>query len=154
MDIPLQTSGQSNTPRNVYLSLWMLVSLQQFEYFRTLHRYFNVAFHHIIQVRGRQLLGGRYECFKSCRSLANEKRKAAQIYKQQTKCKIMNKQMRAVSMVCIKQCTFSPFMAVLGSFSMALNAVPLNSGAFSLFAGACDCAESSLCRFLPILIRV
>lgn len=45
-------------------------------------------------------------------------------------------------------------MAVLGSFSVALNAVPLNSGAFSLFAGVCDSAESSLCRFLPILIRV
>lgn len=57
-------------------------------------------------------------------------------------------------MICIKLCTFLPFMAVLGSFSMALNAVPLNSGAFSLFAGVCDSAESSLCRFLPILIRV
>ena len=45
-------------------------------------------------------------------------------------------------------------MAVLGSFSMALNSVPLNSGTFSFFTGVFDSGESSPRRFLPILICV
>lgn len=42
----------------VYLSLRMLFSFQQFEYFSALHGYFNVAFHHVVQIGGRQLPGG------------------------------------------------------------------------------------------------
>lgn len=45
-----------------------------------------------------------------------------------------------------------PFMAVPGSFSMALKAVPLNSAAFNFLAAVFDSAESSLRRFFFILI--
>lgn len=53
---------------------------------------------------------------------------------------------------CDKEQTTIPFMAVEGSFSMALNAVPLNSGALTFLAGVFDSAESSLRRFFSILI--
>lgn len=43
-------------------------------------------------------------------------------------------------------------MAVVGSFSMALNTVPLNSEeAVSFLTGVFDSAESPLCRFLAII---